>query len=117
MDGSSVGICIFVIIVILAIIGVFLPSEKDKHEPTDLPDTRDDTDEETSDEESEDASVSPSNIVIKSKVEKPQSPSQITIYAFKPINTKRVCPYCDGENREDKKTCAICKRDIANRKG
>ena len=117
MDGSSVVLIICFVIVFLVIIGATMPSEKDKHEPTDLPDTRDDTDEETSDEESEDASVSPSNIVIKSKVEKPQSPSQITIYVFKPINTKRVCPYCDGENREDKKTCAICKRDIANRKG
>ena len=43
---------------------------------------------------------------------KPSGPQQNTIYEFSAKNTKRRCPFCDGENSAGEKVCNICGRDL-----
>ncbi len=43
----------------------------------------------------------------------PSGPPQNTIYSFSSTSTKRLCPFCDGENQYSAKTCIICGRDLS----
>ena len=48
----------------------------------------------------------------KPEEEKPSGPPQNTIYEFNAKSTKRLCPFCDGENSVGAKFCNICGRGL-----
>ena len=48
----------------------------------------------------------------KPEEDKPSGPPQNTIYEFNAKSTKRLCPFCDGENSVGAKVCNICGRDL-----
>lgn len=58
------------------------------------------------------ASSSTGSTPSKPEEDKPSGPPQNTIYEFNAKSTKRLCPFCDGENSVGAKVCNICGRDL-----
>jgi hypothetical protein len=95
MDSLTVIILIFIGFIGLMALLFYVPARQDKeNEYTKISEERD--------------SKTNTHIITEEK----SSSSKTTIYAFREIKEKRLCPFCDGENSLEAKVCNICRRDL-----